>query len=143
MSGVREHRLEGLVDRIYGAVSDPACWGGVLQEVAEAANARGALMFAVTPVVQGFWSPSAEDLFDWALGDGSHLHNPRPDRAMRVGSGHAITESDLFSQEELERDPFNAEMIGRLGYRWEAGGVFGDIELNESGNGADGGSGRQ
>lgn len=62
---------------------------------------------------------------------------------MRVGSGHAITESDLFSQEELERDPFNAEMIGRLGYRWEAGGVFGDIELNESGNGADGGSGRQ
>lgn len=130
MGDVRGHRLERVVDKIYGAVGEPDAWADVLQEVAEAVGARGALLFRPSTGADplGFWSPAADDLVDWALGDGKHLHNPRPARAQRRGLGHAVTESDLFSQTELERDPFNIEMIGRLGYRWEAGGTIGEID---------------
>src|SRR5690606_9624371 len=130
MGDVRGHRLERVVDKIYRAVGEPDTWSEVLQEVAEAVGARGALLFSASANSdpQGFWSPSADDLVDWALGEGKHVHNPRPARAMRLGLGRAATESDLFSETELERDPFNMEMIGRLGYRWEAGGIIGEID---------------
>lgn len=131
MANVRAHRLAEVVDRIYGAVGDPNSWGDVLQEVAETVGARGALLFkpsSTASETQGFWSPSIDDLVDWSLRDGKDLHNPRPARAFRVGLGRAVTESDLFSEEELARDPFNREMIGRLGYRWEAGGVIAKID---------------
>lgn len=130
MGDVRGHRLKRVVDKIYGAVGEPDAWADVLQEVAETVGARGALLFRPSAGgdPQGFWSPAADDLVDWALGDGKHLHNPRPARAQQFGLGHAATESDLFSQTELERDPFNNEMIGRLKYRWEAGGTIGEID---------------
>lgn len=132
MTNVRPHRLEEVVDRIYGAVGEPDTWADVLQEVADTVGARGAIVFKPSPnasETRGFWSPSIDDLVDWALrGDGADLHNPRPARAFRVGLGRAVTESDLFSQTELERDPYNREMIVRLGYRWEAGGVIGQID---------------
>jgi len=132
MADVRAHHLEKVVDRIYGAVGDPETWGDVLQEIAEALGARGALIFrpsANASETQGFWSPSIDDLVDWAIrGDGKELHNPRPARALRFALGRAATESDLFSQVELDKDPYNREMIARLGYRWEAGGVLAMID---------------
>ena len=98
MADVRAHHLEKVVDRIYGAVGDPETWGDVLQEIAEALGARGALIFrpsANASETQGFWSPSIDDLVDWAIrGDGKELHNPRPARALRFALGRAATESD-------------------------------------------------
>jgi hypothetical protein len=70
MADVRAHHLEKVVDRIYGAVGDPETWGDVLQEIAEALGARGALIFrpsANASETQGFWSPSIDDLVDWAI----------------------------------------------------------------------------
>ncbi len=131
MPVLREERIELVIDRIYEAATEPTLWREVLNEAAEALGAAGAVLFSFpqTPTLGAHWSPGIDDLVDWIFRDGAHLHNPRPERAMRFCSPkQAVTESDLFTRWELEHLPFNAEMAGRLGYRWDAGGIVGAVD---------------
>lgn len=47
---------------------------------------------------------------------------------MRVGRQVVVTEADLCTPWELDHLPFNAEMIHALGYRWDAGSIFTEID---------------
>lgn len=115
--------------RLYEAAMDPTLWRPVLHEVADALGADSAALFGL-PLAQRigiFNSPGADGAFAWLAGPGANVHNPRPERALRVGAPQrALTESDLFSDWELQTLPFNVALLD-LGFRWEAGGIVSHI----------------
>jgi DNA-binding CsgD family transcriptional regulator/PAS domain-containing protein len=122
--------VDAVVGRIYDAALDPKLWTTVLDEIAGAVGAGSAALFGA-PVCQNmglYHSPAGNAFFDWLAREGGEVHNPRPERAMRLGRpGRAITESHLFSDWELAHIPFNVEMT-RHGFHREAGGMFAAID---------------
>ena len=68
-------------------------------------------------------SASLEEPVRVGVRDGWFSQNPRVSRgipALRDPAG-VITESHIFTREELDRVPFNADFVGRQGLRWFAG----------------------
>jgi DNA-binding CsgD family transcriptional regulator len=123
MNRVRASQLEATVGRIYQAAVDPRLWGTVLDEIADAIGAGSAAIFgsSVKPSVGYFNSPGGDEFFHWLAGEGQYVHNPRPERAMRMSPRRrAITDGHLFTDWETAHIPFNVEMT-RRGFHREAG----------------------
>lgn len=130
----RQHgadRLEALISRFYEAVADPTLWRSILKDIADTLDADGAAIFSnpATPQFGMHYSEQLDELIDWIHRQGPELINPRPERALRCSPpGKVITESDLFSDWELNNLPFNVGMANQLGLRWDAGGHVGLID---------------
>lgn len=123
MNRVRASQLEATVGRIYEAAVDPRLWGTVLDEIADAIGAGSAALFGSTvkPSIGFFNSPGGDKFFHWLAGEGQYVHNPRPERAMRLSPPRrAITDGHLFTDWETAHIPFNVEMT-RRGFHREAG----------------------
>lgn len=128
MRRLRENQLDALVGRVYEAALDPSLWRTVLHEISEALGADSAALFGIPLIPHVYYSPGADAAFSWLALEGAQVHNPRPERAMRLGStGRALTESHLFNEWELKNIPFNAA-LSKLGFHWEAGGVFAEVD---------------
>lgn len=126
MRRTRRSDIDAVVGRIYDAALEPQLWSSVLDEIAAAVGAGGAALFGspVCPSIGWYHSQAGDAFFDWLAREGRDVHNPRPERAMRLGRpGRAITESHLFTDWELAHIPFNVEMT-RHGCHREAGGMF-------------------
>lgn len=122
--------LEALSSCFYEAVVEPALWGAALGNVVDTLKADGAAIFS-NPSEPGLGIHCLErtaELIDWIARQGPELINPRPERALRRGSpGKIVTESELFSEWELKKLPFNIGMAEEVGLRWEAGGHVGQV----------------
>jgi hypothetical protein len=61
-----------------------------------------------------------EEISEAFFREGWHINSSRElrGRARRVGLQEVITESDLFTPEELDRDTFQREFLDRFGLRW-------------------------
>lgn len=122
MAGMREERLGAAVDRLYEAAAKPELWRGVLHEVSVAFGAEGASLLAVrVPGVELAASESLDELAAAFVKGGWYLNNARGERALAYGSS-LVTESDVFTPEELDRHPLNAELFNPLGFRWAVAG---------------------
>jgi DNA-binding CsgD family transcriptional regulator len=133
MSGVQADALPKVIDQVYEAALRPELWRSLLSKVTDALGSDNAGIFTFPdPMARcSVWSEGNDEVVDWFVRDGWYLHNPRPARALRVlGPLRAGTESDLFTPWELEHLPFNAEIQHRMGYRWDAGAILGEINGN-------------
>ena len=117
-----EHRA---VEAVYGAALHPPTWGAALQSIADCFDDIGALL--VYSRDDGRWGTfastsleplAAEYMRDWADRD------TRAIRAQERGyflTRDVITDRDVLSEAEMDRDPLYTELLPRYGLRYFAG----------------------
>ncbi len=112
---------EGLIDRIFESAFVPELWPGVLDELSRIADARGGSILAVTPKALR-WTASeglleVAEIFareDWAS---RSLRRPRLLAARHAGF---LGDHDLFTREEMDRDPIYCDFLRPRGLGWAA-----------------------
>ncbi|ACL55091.1 helix-turn-helix transcriptional regulator [Methylobacterium nodulans] len=125
MAEVREDRLAATIDLFYEAAMQPERWPSALEAYGEALGADGALMLTgpeapLSPTI----SEGVAEIVAIGLRDGWLADNPRIARgipALINDPQGVVTESHLFTPQELDEIPFNAEYVARYGFRWFAG----------------------
>jgi DNA-binding CsgD family transcriptional regulator len=119
---MNRRRFERVIDRIYEAAVRPELWRDVLGELADASGSFGAQMLHHRP--QGAVLHAASSRLDPVLerffADGWNKNNPRELRARTrgVALNEVVTDQDLFSDEELDRERWQTEFLDRFGLRW-------------------------
>jgi DNA-binding CsgD family transcriptional regulator len=119
---IDDEELNVVVDRMYEAAVRPELWRPVLHELAMAANARGAQMLYHRPEAAALHTVSEglDEVAEAFFREGWNVRNPREVRARRRGYalGDVITDDDLFTKEELDREPWQTDFLDRYGLRW-------------------------
>lgn len=127
MTNDLQRRVDCLAAGFYEAATRPESWRPALQALTELFGAEGA-MFA--SVGESHLAPvntaSLDEAVAYGLEHGLLASNPRTLRGLAqiARTGDIVTESMLFSREELDRDPFNAELPNRFNLRWFVGGAL-------------------
>ncbi|MFD0936324.1 helix-turn-helix transcriptional regulator, partial [Methylobacterium trifolii] len=124
MPELREDRVGAVIDRFYEAALRPDLWRAVLQDYADALGAEGALILpgprsAIAPACSG----GLDEAVAVGMRDGWFSDNPRLGRGIPALTNlqGVLVESHIFTPEELDSVPFNADFAGRQGLRWFAG----------------------
>jgi DNA-binding CsgD family transcriptional regulator len=109
-------------DDIYEAAVIPECWFGVLDRLAQLAEAQGTLLFAAAPG-QPRWICSDQiraAMQVWAEGP-YYADNPRGRHLVPTREARFLTDLDAFTPEEIEREPFYTEYLRSHGLGWCVG----------------------
>jgi DNA-binding CsgD family transcriptional regulator len=114
---------EDLIDNVYEAAVIPELWDTVLDGVARRVGSVGGLLFTANSqhtawVGSSIMGPLYADFIE----DGFAAQNPRPQRAIARNHAGFVRDDDLFTPEEMDRDPAYAYMR-RKGIGWCAGTV--------------------
>ena len=129
---MRSHleKIDELTHSFYEAATQPDLWPATLEKASSVFGADGGCLVSFpSSAVGAVWSPGLDDLAEPFFREGWHANNERLARAMPIRHRHAVmTESDLFTAEELDRHPFNAEFINVNGYRWGAGCFLSEVD---------------
>jgi hypothetical protein len=117
MGRVDEAKLGTVIDRFYEAALEPSLWLTVLAEASVALGAAGVELFPGPDSSFALaCSESLDEAFDTGFSEGWFENNPRIERGLAVLRRSTVfTDSMIFSQEEAERLPFNAEFAHRFG----------------------------
>jgi DNA-binding CsgD family transcriptional regulator len=113
---IRENQFERATELFYEAAAVPELWPAALQAVAEACGAAGGV---ILPVFSGpataYPSPGIEEYVHDLVADGwASTNNSRMQRGLALtmaGMTGLITDSDMFTPDELEKDTFYNEFI--------------------------------
>lgn len=125
---VREGQFERATDLFYEAAAVPELWPNALQAVADACGATGAVIFPVhagpaAPIP----SPGIEEVVNDLVVEGWGASNPRMRRGLELtlaGMRGLITDTDMFTPEELARDRLYNEFLVPRGFASTAGMVL-------------------
>lgn len=131
MADPDQDKLGNLIDRFYEAAVQPELWRTALHEASLAFGAEGCRLtiYRGSANIGGFWSEGVDELAHTLIRGGWAQRNPRAARGLPLSARKTVfTESDLFTPEELDALPFNAECINRLGFRWFAGALLASSE---------------
>lgn len=113
--------LTRLVDDIYEAAFMPELWSGVLDRSAKAIDAEGALLFSANGTQsQSIVSDGIRELVKTFNETGWSARNVRATRLLSDYRNGFVTDSDLFSPEEIDTQPMYAEFLRPNGYGWGA-----------------------
>ena len=117
-----------IVDLFYEAALQPEHWRSALHEVSQQFRAEGTCVIAWPgPHTEFVWSEGIDELVKVYLDQGWCAQDMRMARAVALRhTKPVLRESDLFSPEELDKLPFNAEFINPQGFRWVAGTFIGE-----------------
>jgi DNA-binding CsgD family transcriptional regulator len=115
---------EDLIDQVYEAAAVPELWDKVLDSVACRVGSVGGLLFTANSqrtawVGSSIMGPLYADFVE----DGFAAKNPRPQRAIAVNHAGFVRDDDLFTREEMDRDPAYAYMRSK-GVGWCTGTVI-------------------
>jgi DNA-binding CsgD family transcriptional regulator len=118
---------ESLIDRIYECAFAPEQWPGVLDELAEIADAQGGFLLATNRKVIN-WTASASFTFQegmrvFVAGD-FYRRSSRPARALASGHSGFVRDYDVFTDEEMAVDPLYRDLLWPAGFGWGAGTVI-------------------
>ena len=117
-----EEKLNVIVERIYEAAARPGLWRQALHELALASNALGAQLLHHRPEGAALHTNSEglDEVVEAFFREGWHVRNPREVRARRRGVAfrEVVTDADLFTREELDREPWQRDFLDRYGLRW-------------------------
>jgi DNA-binding CsgD family transcriptional regulator len=114
-----------LVDDIYEAGSVPEFWPRALEKLAATVDGAGAALFAVrADGLRSVASPSMLDLLREFDALGRPELNRRTPRALARRHPGFLTEADVFTEEELETDPFYTDFLRPRGFGWCAGSAI-------------------
>lgn len=125
---VRENQFEQAGELFFEAAAVPELWPQALQAVADACGAKGAL-FTPIRAAPDFClpSPRIEEVIKDFVDEGWATTNPRMKRGLeltRAGMKGLITDTDMFTPEELAADRFYNEFIVPHGFSANAGMVL-------------------
>lgn len=112
----------GLIDRIYEAGIMPERWPLVLEDLAQIADGVGALVLSRSRFQEHFiGTPEAARIFASGVADGwQGDRNPRAPRLFGAKHAGFLTDLDVFTREELDREPYFTEFLRPLGLGWGA-----------------------
>ena len=110
----------GLIDRIYEAGVLPEQWPAVLEDLTKVADGAGALILSRTRFQEHFiGTPEAARMFAEACAAGwQGDRNPRAPRLFGAKHAGFLTDLDVFSREEIDREPYFTEFLRPLGLGW-------------------------
>lgn len=113
--------LERLIDSIYEAALVPEQWTGVLHAVTDLADGAFASLFVQSRgELRWIGTPEANALIADYVALGRPDFNSRIERAKRLSPVGFISDQDIFSFEEMNKDPFYTEFLRPRGYGWVA-----------------------
>ena len=109
--------LLSLIDGIYGAAADAACWPAVLQRIADAFDAGEASLSAVSATaVPWLVAPRSDPEFLESYGAYYHPLNLFWQRSSRMPIGAVATDAMLVSRETLKASEFYNDWSRPQGY---------------------------
>jgi DNA-binding CsgD family transcriptional regulator len=113
---------ELLINEIYEAAVLPENWRGVLDRLAEIANAEGTLLFAAGPGVPRWISSDAihDIMVEWTQSKW-FLDNPRGQRLVPIPEPRFLTDLDGLTIEEIDTSDFYTELLRPRGLGWCVG----------------------
>jgi DNA-binding CsgD family transcriptional regulator len=114
---------EDLIDKVYEAAVVPELWDTVLDNVASRVGSAGGLLFAANSQCTAWIGSSIiAPLYADFIKDGFAAKNPRPHRAIAKEHSGFIGDHDLFTRDEMDRDPAYAYLRSK-GLGWCTGTV--------------------
>jgi DNA-binding CsgD family transcriptional regulator len=114
---------EDLIDKVYEAAAVPDLWDTVLDNVARRVGSVGGLLFAANSQHTAWVGSSIiGQLYADFVEDGFAAQNPRPQRAIARNHAGFVRDHDLFTPQEMDRDPVYAYMRSK-GIGWCTGTV--------------------
>jgi DNA-binding CsgD family transcriptional regulator len=117
---------DDLVGRIYEAAAVPDLWPAVLDRIAAMTGMVGGMLFTVDPhhTLRQIVSPALADLATAFQRDGWAERNSRAAKLAPMNYPGFASDLDLFTPEELERDPFYTDLLRPHGVGWGAGTII-------------------
>jgi DNA-binding CsgD family transcriptional regulator len=117
---VNSQKLELATARLGETVVDPTLWPDVLEDICQAVGATGAMLLQSdirTPDVP--FTKSIEE-FRGAYFSGWHAKDTRAERAvpLLLQGVKVVADQDIFTPEEIGRDPLYNELLFPMGLRW-------------------------
>lgn len=113
-----------LIDRIYEAAFTPELWPAVLDELTDIGDAYATFLFAATRQGATWITSTHGGAFVTAWQNRSTPDRPIPNgRATRlIGARHAgfLTDLDVFTREEIDREPVYTKFLHPMGFGWGA-----------------------
>jgi DNA-binding CsgD family transcriptional regulator len=115
--------LQSTVDSIYEAAVIPERWPSILDALAERAGCVGGILYTadLRQVFKWTASEAARPLMAAYIAGGWAEKNERLSRTLALRHPGCVTDYDLFSQEELEREPSYVEFFRPNGFGWVTG----------------------
>ncbi len=115
-------RVDPLINEIYEAAILPEKWQGVLDRLAEMADAEGTLLFAAGPGLPRWISSEAiqSTMAEWTQSKW-FLDNPRGQRLVPINEPRFLTDFDALTIEEIDASDFYTELLRPRGLGWCVG----------------------
>lgn len=113
---------DALIDRIYESAAIPELWEDTLQRLSEAVGSFGGLLFVLRDA-NSRWvaSPGARALWEGFTAGGWLENNTRAIRLQNLNHAGWVHDLDLFTREELDREPVYTDFFRKIGAGWGAG----------------------
>lgn len=125
-------QLDRLVDRIYEAAAISEFWPAVLDDIARFTQSDSASFHSVRGhAVRAIGTPAANWLIDEFRPFAHTMVNTRTTRGRGRAEFGFLTDFDLFTPEELAREPFYRDFLYPRGFGWFAGTTF-DVPSGEA-----------
>jgi DNA-binding CsgD family transcriptional regulator len=114
---------ESLIDRIYEAAVVPELWPSVLDALADGAGCVGGELFVADLREIFRWTASepTKSVMAAFIAGGWAQKNERLSRTLALRPPGFVTDYDIFSPEEHEREPSYVELFRPNGFGWVAG----------------------
>ncbi len=111
-----------LVDRLYSAAMEPRQWTSALRDLGRFAGGIAADLFIRTADSDDFvaWSGIPDELMDEYLAH-YHADNRRVLTAATLPAGTLLTDFDLYTPDEIAREPYYQELLFAHGYGYFTG----------------------
>ena len=121
--------FDDLIVDFHEAALCPELWRQTLQKTADFFKVTGTCLLSWPGAPDGaIWSSSLDEVMEPFFKEGWYAENIRLQRAEKFREiSPLLTESDLFTPEELDKLPFNAEFINAHGFRWAAGAFIASV----------------
>ncbi|WP_269931624.1 helix-turn-helix transcriptional regulator [Aminobacter sp. HY435] len=113
---------EQFIDQLYEASFIPEKWPALLADLSEAVEAMGGCLFTLARSNSAYLgSKSISAYLDEFMQDGWLAINTRTTRAAALAHPGFLTDHDLYSDEELEKEQIYREFLRPRGMGWVAG----------------------
>jgi len=117
--------VNDVLDRIYEAAVLPQFWPDALARVNRLSNIDGGALFVASDKdVRWTATPAFSETVAAFIDEGHMPGNARNGRALALKHAGFVTDQELFTPEELDREPLFTEFLRPRGWGWAAGTVI-------------------
>jgi DNA-binding CsgD family transcriptional regulator len=116
---------DSIIDDLYEAAVLPEFWPIVLEKLSRRAHAVGASLFTLNGLQQNNWTATENfaPIVRRFVEEGYTARNVRPVRGLATRYAGFMSDLDVMTMEEMDRDPIYTELLRPSGYGWSCGSV--------------------